>query len=184
MDKKDSAELFASLHPGFFEKEDIRSIPEEYVFDEMILPLEGFDMRIYDKKLDDSISFGFYEGSSDELSTAVAGVDPDWVKYFNGSDRVFCGYINARIASFCMIGDMGVHRIGGRRVRVGGPVCVGTLPEYRNRGIGLTMVVLATQILKDEGFDYSYIHYTGVAPWYEKLGYKTILRWNKNGIRL
>ena len=38
------------------------------------------------------------------------------------------------------------------------------------------------QILKEEGYDYSYIHYTGVAPWYEKLGYQTFAKWNKNGV--
>ena len=36
--------------------------------------------------------------------------------------------------------------------------------------------------LKEEGYDYSYIHYTAVAPWYEKLGYETIIKWNAKGI--
>ncbi len=67
-------------------------------------------------------------------------------------------------------------------MKVGGPGCVGTLPEYRNKGIGLIMVKHVTQILKEEGYDYSYIHFTGVAPWYEKLGYKTTIRWTKNGV--
>jgi hypothetical protein len=44
------------------------------------------------------------------------------------------------------------------------------------------MVKHVTQILKDEGYDISFIHYTGVAPWYEKLGYNTIVRWNTDGI--
>ena len=69
----------------------------------------------------------------------------------------------------------------GRKVRVGGPGCVGTLPAYRRRGIGLKMVEKATQILKERGFDYSYIHYTGVGPWYAKLGYELILQWDKHG---
>lgn len=77
---------------------------------------------------------------------------------------------------------MGEHDVNGRKVKVGGPGCVGTLPEYRNQGIGLIMVERVTQILKEEGFDYSYIHYTGVAPWYGKLGYKTIVRWTGKGI--
>ena len=90
--------------------------------------------------------------------------------------------IDGRIASFCIIEDMGTHTLDGRAVRIGGPGCVGTVPEYRNRGVGLTMVRNVTRILKEEGFDFSYIHYTGVAPWYRKLGYMTILKWNKNGI--
>ena len=44
------------------------------------------------------------------------------------------------------------------------------------------MVKHVTQILKEEGYDYSYIHFTGVAPWYEKLGYKTSVQWTKNGV--
>ena len=38
------------------------------------------------------------------------------------------------------------------------------------------------QILKEEGYDYSYIHYTYLAPWYERLGYKTVIKWNRDGI--
>ncbi len=67
-------------------------------------------------------------------------------------------------------------------MKVGGPGCVGTIPEYRDKGIGLTMVKHVTRILKEEGYDYSYIHYTSEASWYEKLGYKTSIRWNRKGI--
>ena len=56
-----------------------------------------------------------------------------------------------------------------------------TDPAYRRRGIGLEMVRRATGILKEKGYDISYIHYTGVAHWYAKLGYQTVLRWNGNG---
>ena len=77
---------------------------------------------------------------------------------------------------------MGEYEIDGKRIKIGGPGCVGTLPEYRNKGVGLSMVKYATQILKNEGFDYSYIHYTHISEWYSKLGYKTVLQWTKNGI--
>ena len=33
-----------------------------------------------------------------------------------------------------------------------------------------------------EGFDLSYIHYTHLEHWYAKLGYRTILRWDRQGI--
>ena len=95
---------------------------------------------------------------------------------------MYCGFFNERIASFCIIEDIGEHLLDGRRIKIGGPGCVGTVPEYRNRGIALVMVQNATQILKEEGYDLSYIHYTGVAPWYQKLGYRTILKWYKHGI--
>lgn len=174
--------LFERLHPNFFEDNGIKSLPEEFVFDEMILPLSQFDPNKYSKTLADNISFGFYDGDIDSLKRAVEKVEPDWVQYFGGEQRVYCGYIDGSIASFCIIDDMGSHDVSGRKLRIGGPGCVGTLPEHRDKGIGLTTVSRATDILKAEGFDYSYIHYTYVASWYEKLGYKTIIQWNRNGV--
>lgn len=183
MDKQDYIELFNSLHPNFFEKENLGAIPEEFVFDEMILPLKEFDINNYDKKLDGNISFGFYDGDIDELKKVVEKVDQHWIPLYDGGQSIYCGYIDGKVASFCIIGDMGTHNISGCEIKIGGPGCVGTLPEYRDRGIGLTMVKHVTQMLKEEGYDYSYIHYTYVASWYEKLGYKTSIKWNKNGIQ-
>ena len=56
-----------------------------------------------------------------------------------------------------------------------------TIPEYRKKGIGLEMVRRATMLLKEENFDISWIHYTHLRHWYEKLGYLTILEWNSKG---
>ncbi|MCM1166773.1 MAG: GNAT family N-acetyltransferase [Lachnospiraceae bacterium] len=182
MDKRDFTALFNALHPNFFESAHIRALPEEYVFEEMILPLDEFDPSVYERRLD-GVSFGFYGGGLDELRAAVAKVDGDWLQYFNETDCVFCGLVEGKIASFCHIYDMGEHSVNGRNLKIGVPGCVGTVPEYRNKGIGLTMVKCATQILKDEGCDISYIHYTGVAQWYAKLGYRTAIRWNRKGIK-
>ena len=182
-DKKAYEALFMEMHPGFFEKENIRSIEDEkWIYEEMILPLDEFDPNAYQKTFDSDISFGIFQGSPDELHAAVNQVIPDWVKLYDGKSRVYCGFVNGKIASFCMIEDMGEHLLEGRRLKIGGPGCVGTVPEYRNRGVGLVMVRDVTRILKEEGYDISYIHYTGVAPWYAKLGYRTILKWNKHGI--
>ena len=182
MNKQDCIELFQSLHPGFFEQDGIRSMPEEYVFDEMVLPLAEFDARKYEKQFGTNITFGFYDGGLNDLKAAVKEVDEDWPQYFGETTRVYCGRIDGKIASFCTVDDLGLHHAGGQVIKVGGPGCVGTLPEYRDKGIGLTMVKQVTQILKDEGYDYSYVHYTYVADWYKKLGYETVLRWNRNGI--
>ena len=105
-----------------------------------------------------------------------------WIALFLFIIASATDYIDGRIASFCMIENMGEHMLDGRTVKIGGPGCVGTVPEYRKRGIGLMMVKNVTQILKEEGYDFSYIHYTGVASWYQKLGYRTVLKWNKNGM--
>jgi len=182
MKKQEAIELFHSMHPGFFEKEYIQSLSEDWTFDEMVLRLEEFDSHGYEKELDTAITFGFYEGDRTELLTAVEQVDSDWVEYFGEGSRVFCGYLDGNVVSFCIVENMGTYNINGQMLKIGGPGCVGTLPEYRDKGIGLMMVKKATKILKDEGYDYSYIHYTYVAQWYAKLGYETVLQWTKNGI--
>ena len=181
-DKKDYEALFLEMHPGFFEKEYIRSMKEEWICEEMILRLDEFDPSSYSKSFDSGISFGIFQGSLNELHAAVEQVVPEWVKLYDDRSRVYCGFINGKIASFCIIENMGEHFLDGRRIKIGGPGCVGTVPEYRKKGIGLIMVKNVTQILKEERYDFSYIHYTGVAPWYHKLGYRTILKWNKHGI--
>ena len=186
MNKQDGILLLKGIHPDFFNGKDIRNLSEECVFEEMIMPLDEFEVGAYDKKLDGDVTFGYYNGDADELFEAVEKVIPAWVEIYKedyGKDvKAYCGHIGGKVASFCIVEDMGVHDIGGQKIKVGGPGCVGTLPEYRDRGIGLTMVDQVTQIFKDKGYDYSYIHYTGVGPWYGKLGYKTLFRWNKYGV--
>lgn len=177
MRKQEYIVLFHSLYPDFFESESVCALPEEYIFAEMILYLNDFDIHKYDKKFDDGVSFGFYEGGLDELKKEVDKMEKHWTPFFNGNDRVFCGYVNGKVVSFCLVCDMGICKINEQKLKIGGPGCVGTLPEYRNRGIGLTMVKHVTQILKEEDYDYSYIHYTYLAQWYEKLGYKTAIKW-------
>lgn len=182
MTRQEGTLLFSAMHPGFFENESIKSMPDDWVFDEMALTLDEFDPQRYDRKLGSDVSFGVYQGALSAIKKAVEQVDEDWPQYFTGRERIYCGYVDGAIASFCTIADLGVHEVGGRRVKIGGPGCVGTLPEYRDRGIGITMVKHVTQILKDEGYDVSYIHYTSVAPWYGKLGYETTVRWTGKGI--
>ena len=182
MNKQDYAALFNSMHPGFFNQEFLRNMPEGAVCEEMMLPLGAFDSDLYEKELDTNISFGYYEGDLEALKVAVAKVNESWVQYFGSSDHVYCGYIDGEIACFCHVSDMGEHVVNGLKLKIGGPGCVGTLPAYRNRGIGLTMVKNVTRILQKKGYDYSYIHFTGVASWYEKLGYETVIKWNRNGI--
>lgn len=183
MNKQDSILLLNSIYPNFFERDIVRGLPEELIFEEMILPLNEFDINKYNKKLDDNISFGFYNGDLDELKKKVENVVQYWSQSFNGKHRIYCGYIDGEVASFCLVENKGTYNINGCEIKVGGPGCVGTLPEYRHKGIGLTMVKNVTQILKEEGYDYSYIHFTGVAQWYEKLGYKTSIKWSKNGVK-
>ena len=181
MNKQEAMKLFHSMHPDFFAQEGIRSLSEEWVFAEMLLRLDEFDGSRYNKAMDAAVTFGFFEGEHDILLKAVEQVEPDWVEFFGKEDRVFCGYYKGEIASFCIVESMGTHEVNGQILKIGGPGCVGTLPQYRDKGIGLTMVKKATEILKAEGYDYSYIHYTAVEPWYAKLGYETVLKWTSGG---
>lgn len=173
----DGIELFNSMYPNFFES--VKHLHEDAVYEEMLLPL-GDKNFTYKDDLGEDISFVFYNGEADALREAVGKVDKDWVQFFDGG-RVYCGCCGGKIASFCLVDDMGEHIVNGRKIMVGGLGCVGTVPEFRRKGIGLAMVARVTEILADECFDVSYIHYTGVADWYAKLGYRTFAKWGKNG---
>ncbi len=174
----DYTELFHSLHPGFFREESIRAMPADRVFTELTLDLRGDPPEITPPDFPSGISFGEYHGDLAALRNAVRRVDEDWVQYFGEGDRFYCAFDGERIAAFCSLSDMGRFR----GLRIGGPGCVGTVPEYRRRGIGLEMVRLATETLRRDGFDLSWIHYTHLENWYRKLGYRPVLRWNSGGI--
>ena len=171
-------EMFAILQPGFFDKAYIRDLPEEDVFDEQVLELRDFREGAVAIACPAHITFGFYQGDVAALQAAVRQVDEDWVQYFGDGDRVYCAFDGDQVVSFCILDEFGE----ADGLRVGAPGCVGTIPTYRKQGIGLKMVQKATAILRDEGYDLSWIHYTHVGPWYAKLGYRTVVRWNCKGI--
>lgn len=172
-------ELFNTLHPGFFDQENIRSLPLEDVSEEQILDLHTFSPDAVKVNYPAHITFGMYHGDIERLRQAVAKVDEDWVQYFNQADQVYCAMDGNEVVSFCLLDEFGEYK----GLRVAGPGCVGTVPSARGQGIGLKMVQNATQILKEQGFDLSYIHFTHVSHWYAKLGYETILRWSAQGLK-
>ena len=133
------AEMFHALQPGFFDKEYIRTLPEDEVFVEQIIDLHTWQEG-EPVPYPEHITFGFYKGDIDKLQAAVREVDDDWAQWFGKTDRVFCAFDGERIASFCLLDAFGEYD----GLRVGGPGCVGTIPAYRKLGIGLRMVQLAT----------------------------------------
>lgn len=171
-------ELFNSLHPGFFREESIRALPVDWVFTELVMDLRKDLPNVTPPHCLNGITFGEHHGELAALRNAVRLVDEDWLQYFKEGDRFYCAFEGEKIVAFCNLADMdwfqGLH--------IGGPGCVGTIPEFRRRGVGLEMVRLATERLQQNGFDLSWIHYTHLAHWYMKLGYKPVLRWNSNGI--
>lgn len=120
--------------------------------------------------------FGWYHGDTETLQQAVAAVDESWVQYFTGPDHVYCAAVDGQIASFCFADADRTCILSTGKNTVGIPGCVGTVPAFRRRGIGLKMVAKACEELKKAGCDTAYIHYTGVAPWYARIGFKTFLR--------
>ena len=171
-------ELFNIMFPGFFQEESIHSMPMDWVFTELTMDLHGDMPKVTMPHFRNGITFGEFHGDLTVLRDAVARVDEDWVQYFTQDCRYYCAFHCKKIVAFCSLADFG--RIQG--LHVGGPACVGTIPEYRGQGIGLEMVRLATETLKRDGFDLSWIHYTHLAHWYMKLGYQPVLRWNSGGI--
>lgn len=124
------------------------------------------------------VRFTFCNGSIDEIREAVAKVDDGWVQFFDDPADVFCGYCGGRIVSFCIVDTDADCILSRNGIRIGSIGCVGTVPEMRGRGIGLRMVDLATLYLGSQGCDKSYIHYTHIDSWYQRLGYETFARFD------
>ena len=171
------AEIFLSMNPGFFEKESIRNTPPEWRSTELVMDLRKELPPGPPFLCPEGITFGEYHGELAPLHEAVGQVDENWVMFFNEGDRFYCAFDGDRIIAFCCLSEMGQYK----GMRIGAPGCVGTIPSYRRRGIGLEMVRRATEQLKKEGYALSWIHYTHPVSWYSRLGYEPVLRWNCNG---
>lgn len=169
--------LFDNMHPGFFNETGIKNMSEKQIFAELVMDLRRTTPVQVPYSFGDNIEFREYRGDIGEIKEAVGRVDEEWIRYFCETGRFFCAYDRSSIVSFCILEDWGIQDA----LHIGGPGCVGTIPEYRGKGIGLEMVRRATNVLKKDGFDISWIHYTALWQWYEKLGYQTVLKWNSKG---
>lgn len=183
MTAEEKARVFDTIFPGFFEDPEIKSMPQGHTCDEMILDLQTFSPDALKIPVPRGITFGFCpETMHEKLKRAVHSVEPGWVKYYGSVKDVYCAFDGEEIVSFCILTDFGQVSIGNKILKVAGPGCVGTVPGYRRRGIGLRMVQNATAMFKERGYDLGYIHYTGVSGWYAKLGYTHFLSWGCRGI--
>ena len=122
------AAIFNEIHPGFFDRDYVKRVADDEPASEMFMGLDNIDACSYEKSFTADITFGYYEGDMEELKAAVEKVIPHWVPLFTENSRVYCGFEDGKIASFCMIEDFGEHIINGRKCRIGGPGCVGTVP--------------------------------------------------------
>jgi len=177
MTREAAIRIFTANNPDIFEKPWVREMPPEETMAELILDLKA------DSPLPcptpEGVTFGVYQGSLAQLRQAEGAINPRWIPYFEEAERVFCAYgWDGLILGCCILQDMGEHEVQGKRLRIAGPGCVGVLPTFRRQGVGLAMVREATLALRQDGYDLSWIHYTGLAHWYGKLGYRTVLTWN------
>ena len=173
----DYKKLFNTIKPDFFKMDIIRNMPDDRVFTELIMDLRKSNCENLKLPYPQNITFDFYKGDLQDIRKIVARVDNDWVNYYTENMRIFCAFDGDQIAAFCLLETFG--KADG--LLIGGPGCVGTVPEYRKQGIGLEMVRRATEILRKENYDLSWIHWTHLTAWYGKLGYQPVLSWNNKG---
>jgi ribosomal protein S18 acetylase RimI-like enzyme len=125
------------------------------------------------------ITFGRFDGDVETIRAIVRQVEPDWAKYFSEDSFIFCAYANGEPISFCLVDELADGCMLARPgIKVGSIGCVGTVPQYRRRGIGLDMTAQSVRILKDRGCDRVQLLYLVFDKWYGKLGFKiTSTQW-------
>lgn len=144
---------------------------------EMTLPLKDYDLKDVTIPLQpDNIVFEYWDREDkSELFAAVRSVEEDWVQYFENAPFIYAAMEEGNCVGFTILSfnDITLQNDGSNKVGMVG--CVGVTPDKRKHGIGLAMVAHATNELKKQGCDLSYIHYTYLDWWYGKLGYESFL---------
>lgn len=143
-------------------------------FTEMELTLKDFSVPKAD--IPENAEFRFYSGDIEDLRKAVAEVDEEWVQYFDEGGCFYCSFMDGELASFCIVGEDERCLLSDGASKTGSIGCVGTVPKFRKKGLGLHMVALAAQWLKERGCNNVFIHYTHLYNWYGKLGAEVFLR--------
>ena len=111
---------------------------------------------------------------NDAVLDAVAMVDGTWRKTYESTDEdVLCVMHGEKIAGFCI--PSAFRRFCNDR-ETGSVSCIGVLPAYRRRGIGLAMTAHAAKLLRDDGCTRAELLYTAIPQWYEKLGFAVMHR--------
>lgn len=55
-------------------------------------------------------------GELGEIREEVRRVVEYWAESYNGRHRIYCGYMDGKVVSFCLVEDKGVHNINGREL--------------------------------------------------------------------
>ncbi|MHB8129557.1 MAG: GNAT family N-acetyltransferase [Mobilitalea sp.] len=143
---------------------------------EMVMSIKNYCLDNVNTLLNlPNITFKYWnkEDKSD-LLFAVTEVDEDWVKYYEYDIPIYVAMEQGKCVGFTILSYNDITLCSNGHNNVGKVGCVGVIPSKRNCGIGIALVAYATNELKKNGCDESYIHYTYLDKWYGKLGYKPI----------
>ncbi len=160
----------------FFRK---RGYEESHITYNMDIDTADFEYAALDIPKPRNIEYRFAtESDKEELLKAVEQVATDWVElYRECNDEVLLAICDGEIAGFEMLNEYdGIFTKNAKKHGCIG--CVGTVPKFRKRGIGLDMTARSVQILKDRGCDKVQLLYLVLDKWYGKLGfYITSTQW-------
>ncbi len=153
----------------FFEKHGYNS---DFVSVNMNLDTEKFDINSLDIPVPENVTYRYArESEHDKVIEAVKKVVPDWVQYYeNTEDKILIALCDGEIAAFELINEYGGIFTKGN-IKHGCIGCVGTVPQFRNRGIGLYMTAVGADLLKTEGCDSIQLLYVERVKWYGKIGF-------------
>ena len=167
-----SREQFEAQGPGFLKKHGYAASNGCV---EMELDLKDFSAESADMSFPEDTEYRLYSGDRTALLEAVEKVDPDWVEYFRYAEDVFAAYYKGRLAGMCILGFDDLCLVSGDGFKTGNIGCVGVVPEFRRKGIGLAMVARAAELLKSRNCANAFIHYTHLENWYGRLGAKAVV---------
>lgn len=108
------------------------------------------------------------------LHAAIEQVKPNWRSAFeNCTDPILLAIRNEEIIGFEVLSPWG-GRFTAADEKVGTIGCVGIIPEQRKAGIGRHMVAQGLHYLQSQQCTRCELRFVEIAPWYEKLGFKSI----------
>lgn len=140
----------------------------------MFLPLQGYDSETIEippapanvryKLLD--------EQDRPQLYEAVKKVIPGWLEsYQQCTDPILIVELDEKIAGFEIVAPEGGRFIPSRD-KVGSIGCVGVVPEFREHGVGMRMVLEGIKWLQKQGCASIELLYVALVDWYKKVGFQ------------
>ena len=146
---------------------------------DMTMNLDEFTFSKLSLPIPEHPSFYSYATEQDwiELEGAIASVNPKWSHPLkNSTGRILIVKLQGKIAGFAQVKTGGKETIFSRAKELGYIDYVGVLPEYRKLGLGRRLVAYGTKELQRLKCEMAYIGSTELEKWYERIGYKTYLR--------